>query len=422
MNMKQKNLFVLVGAGFVGTVLTVQSTLAGGIILYEIGTPDVGLASAGYAARAQDASTVYKNPAGMSLLQSPQLQSGLQLLYGDVKFKKDGQTTTSGGNGDNAIGALPGASLFLVQPLSEKFAVGLGSFSYFGLAENYADSWAGRYYVQDATLLGMSLMPAASYKPTDWLSIGAGLNAMFGYLETKMAVRTPAPSDGQMRIKDNTWGFGANAGILIEPVKGTRFGVTYLSPVDLDFADRPSFSNLGPLGSLPLLQNPPNLDLGMTVPQTVMVGIYHELNDRWAVMADVGWQNWNDFGKVDVGVDSDNPTSFTTDLNYDDTWHGAIGAQYKASEKWLMTGGFAYDTSAVSDSDRTVTLPMGEAYRFGLGAIYHWKKNLDLGLAYEFMWLGDMPVVQDTAYRGRVSGSYDNSWFSFFTANLTWRF
>ena len=41
---------------------------AGGLLLYEVGTADVGLASAGYSARAQDASTVFTNPAGMTRL------------------------------------------------------------------------------------------------------------------------------------------------------------------------------------------------------------------------------------------------------------------------------------------------------------------------------------------------------------------
>ena len=68
--------------------------------------------------------------------------------------------------------------------------LGLGAFSYFGLAEKYDDNWVGRYYVQKGALLGMSLMPAVSFKATDWLSIGAGLNAMYGYLDTEVAVRT----------------------------------------------------------------------------------------------------------------------------------------------------------------------------------------------------------------------------------------
>ena len=99
-----------------------------------------------------------------------------------------------------------------------------------------------------------------------------------------------------------------------------------------------------------------------------MLSGYHELNAKWALMADVGWQNWSQFGEVDVGVDSANPSSLTKNLNYQDTWHGAIGAQYRASEQWLLSAGFAYDSSAVSDANRTLSLPMGQAYRLGLGA------------------------------------------------------
>ena len=126
----------------VGAVLPLSSQ-AGGIELYEIATPDVGLASAGYAARAQDASTLFKNPAGMSLLPGSQFQAGAQLTYGNVAFSPDSSTTTSGGNGGNAIGALPAAGLFFSQQLSDRFAVGLGAFSYFGLAEQYRRQLGG---------------------------------------------------------------------------------------------------------------------------------------------------------------------------------------------------------------------------------------------------------------------------------------
>jgi len=399
------------------------SLCAGGIGLYEIATPDVGLASAGYAARAQDPATVFKNPAGMSRLPGTQFEGGLQLTYGDVEFSADDATGPFLGdeNGGNAVGALPAGGLFLTQSLSDRFAVGFGALSYFGLAEEFEDDWVGRYYVQKGAMLGMSLTPAASFKATEWLSLGAGLNAMFGYLDTEVAIRTGAPDDGQLTIKDETWGFGANLGVLIEPRHGTRFGLAYLSPVELDFQDRPEFSNLGPLGNLPIFSNPPELDLGLTVPQSVMLSAYHELNSKWALLANVGWQNWKQFGKLDVGVNSDNPQSLTQELSYQDTWHGALGAQLRASDSWLLTAGFAYDSSAVDDAHRTLSLPVGEAYRIGLGAEWQVNTAVSLGAAYEFMWAGDLPVVQDSAYRGRVSGSFDDTWFSFFTLNLTWR-
>ncbi len=400
---------------------------AGGLILYEIATPDVGLAAAGYAARAQDASTVFTNPAGMSRIESAQFQGGLQLTYGNVEFSKNAADTgpllRNDGDGGNAVGALPAASFFFVQPLSEKLAVGFGTLSYFGLVEDFDDDWAGRYYIQDGTLLGMSLLPSVSWKVTEWLSVGAGLNAMFGYFDTEVAVRTGVLSpDGQLRLHDETWGFGANVGLLFEPAAGTRVGLTYLSPVDLDFETTPEFSNLGPLGGLPIFTTPPGLDLGVTVPQAVMLSGYRELSQRWALLANVGWQNWHQFGKVDVGVDSANPTSLNQELNYQDTWHGAVGAQFRPSQDWTLSGGIAYDTSAVEDENRTLSLPVGENFRIGVGAQWQLSRKLRLGAAYEFLWAGDMTVVQDSIYRGRISGAFEESWFSFAALNLVWEF
>ena len=411
----------LTGTVLAGGALLNQSAQAGGIELYEIGTPDVGLASAGYSARAQDASTLFKNPAGMSLLDGSQIQAGAQFLYGDVKFSRSANTpnTKSGGDGGNAVGALPGASFFYAQKLTDRVAVGFGSFSYFGLAEDYGNNWVGRYYVQKSTLLGMSLMPGASVKITDWLSVGGTLNAMYGYLDTEVAINNGAiggAGDGQLKLSDYQWGFGGVGGIIITPREGTRIGVTYVSPVKLNFSDTPSFKNSPILAS----QFTKPLNLGVKVPQSVMFGVYQDLNDQWAVMADVGWQQWSKFGEVNVGYNGNN---LTTQLHYNDTWHGALGAKYKYSPEWAFTGGVAYDSSAVDNANRTVTLPMGQAYRFGLGTEWQVKESLSVNLAYEFMWAGDMSVNQQGGVaRGDVVGSFNNVWFSFVTANVTWKF
>ena len=71
-----------------------------------------------------------------------------------------------------------------------------------------------------------------------------------------------------------------------------------------------------------------------------------------------------------------------------------------------------------------MVLPVGQAYRFGLGAFWKVSQSVDLGAAYEFVWAGNMPVTQGspTAYRGEVSGSFNNAFFSFFTVGLNWHF
>jgi len=51
-------------AGILLASLITASGQAGGLYLYELGTPDVGAAAAGWAARVQDAATVFTNHSG----------------------------------------------------------------------------------------------------------------------------------------------------------------------------------------------------------------------------------------------------------------------------------------------------------------------------------------------------------------------
>ena len=72
----------------------------------------------------------------------------------------------------------------------------------------------------------------------------------------------------------------------------------------------------------------------MTVPQSVMVSVYHALNDKWAVMADLGWQDWSEFGYVQAGVETGGTTTLESRL----PGHLArrLGRPISASEKWLL--------------------------------------------------------------------------------------
>lgn len=403
-------------------ILTVSPAWAGGLFLYEQGTPDVGLASAGYAARAQDASTLFTNPAGMTRLKGSNLMLGAQAAYGNIRFDPDSDTgPQTGNNGGNAGGWAPGGSLFFTQQVGKDLAVGIGTFSYFGGIVDYDDGWVGRYYVRNTTLVGMTVMPAVALRIADGLSIGAGLNAMYGYLKDEKAVRNlAAEGDGRLTIKDREWGYGANVGVLFEIGDATRIGATYLSQVNLDFSDKPEFENIGP-GLTAVLEarnlTDASLDLGLKVPQSVMVSFYQELGEKFALMMNAGRQDWSTFGKVDVGVDSDNPVSLTTETNFDDTWHAALGGLFRPSDQWIMSAGVAYDSSMLKSEYRTPSLPIGEAWRFGLGTQYAVSEQMKIGLDYEFIWSGDLDMNRESILGGRLSGTYDNEYYHIIAMN-----
>ena len=288
-----------------GVALSAPPATAAGFWIYEMGTPDLGTASAGRAASAKDAATVFGNPAGMTSLDRSQLLVGTRAdrrrraLQPRLEAPRLPAATAA-----MRPGRYPGASFYYAHSVTPDFKLGFWNGSYMGGALQYEDNWSGRYYVQKVEWLTLGAGINGAYKVNDWLSIGGGPFALYGDLEQRVALNNLlVGQDGRLKFEDDEFGFGGMAGVMLEPIQGTRFGVTYISPVKLDFKDRPSTKNLGPV--FQSLQNNRGLftrriDLDLTVPQAVMVSGYHQLNDRLR-----SWATW--CGRTGVG--SANPTS-----------------------------------------------------------------------------------------------------------------
>jgi len=421
-----------------GAVASAQAQ-AGGMIAYEVGTADVGLASAGYSARAQDASTVLTNPAGMTRLEGTQVLAAGQVLWGNTELSIGSGISPALGSedGGRAVGSdgwFLGGGGFFSYSLSPELKLGFALTGNFGAPLEYDDDWVGRYYVQQTTLLGISLLPSIAYQVTDKLSLGASLNAMYGIYENQVAINNvnPAFGDGQLELDDSDWGWGLNLGLLYEVDAGTRLGLTWSSEVDLDFAAPADFSDLAP-GISTALNNRGLLDsrikVGIKVPQQVMASIYTQVNERWAVLGSVGWQEWSKFGQVQLSLDNAlNPTSITTELDFKDTWHFAVGAQYRLSNPWLLNFGVAYDSEFQDDSEVSPLLPLNSAWRFGIGGQQQLSATSNWGIAAEYLYGGTLDTNLESRLpvalggRGDVVGSYEDTATVFLAAYFNWQF
>jgi long-chain fatty acid transport protein len=403
-------------------MLSTAPALAAGFWLYEMGTPDLGTASAGRAALAKDAATVFGNPAGMTKLDGSQVMVGTQLAIGDVHFDRGSGTTVAGGNGGNAAGLAPGGSLSFAQSVTPDFKLGFWSGSYFAGAVQYEDGWSGRYYATKVDLITLGAGINGAYKVNDWLSIGGGPFFLYGKLEQKLAVNNVlnGGSDGSLKFEDDEPGFGGMAGVMLEPWHGGRFGVTYISPVKLDFKDTPSTSNIGPILTAVTDRR---IKLGLTVPQQVMLSAYQQVNKRWAVMGNLVWQNWNEFGKPDLSVADTSVSNETKNLNYDDTWGFALGAQYAFADDWLWSVGGGFDTSPLSESQRSPALPLDQQYRLSTGIQYSINDNVTVGAAYEYFNGGNANLDRERGpLAGRIQGDYQSYDVHFVALNLNWQF
>jgi len=404
----------------------VSAVWAGGLGIYEVGSTDLGTASAGRAALAEDASTAWGNPAGMTRLAGSQLLIGLQPLIVTTEFDVGTRTTTSGTDGGNAGGFVPSGGIYGVYGILPDLKIGASLNSYVGGSLDYDSNWVGRFYTTEAELLTFNLNPVIAYRVLPWLSLGAGFSVQWAKLRSEVAIKNIDPDigDGLLKYKDTNFGFGGNAGVLFETDPRTRVGVTYRSPVDQSFDDAPSFGQLGPgLQRVlqPIIGKPLSLDV--TIPQEVMVSAYRDITDALAVMANFGWQNWSQFGQFSVALATDPPRTQAVDANFDDTFHGAVGMHYRLGEPTTLLLGFAYDSSSVTEPNRGAALPVDQQFRFAGGVEYAVTDDYTLGLAYEYASLGSAPIDTTRNQRaGTLQGDYSTNSLNVISLTVSHRF
>jgi long-chain fatty acid transport protein len=403
--------FTLRKAAVAAVVAWPLASTAGGIYLYEIGTSDLGFAAAGTAARAEDASTLFANPAGMTRLAGDQMTLGVQALYGDAEYKLDGQGALTGSDPGNVIGWFPGGSAFYSHSVSDRLKVGIGAYGNFGLAMDFGDSWAGKNLVGEMALMAMTIQPTAAYRLDDHWSLGGGLTANYGYFKLD---RQQLGTGNTLSQDDGDWDFGARLGVLYEPTKTTRLGLTWVSEANFDFNVNGSVT-IDPPGPLGPITHTIPIAAGITAPQQVMGSVYHRLDERWALMGNLGWQQWSKFSDATVEV---NGAVSTSSLLLQDTWHVALGAQYTLNEKTRLNAGVAFDSSMYeSQSQTSFTIPNGATWRLGAGMQYALSSQSDLGAAIEY-------AHSDSSYAPSVlvSGGYDNPYMIFMAVHYNHRF
>jgi long-chain fatty acid transport protein len=387
-------------------VVVAQPSWAGGLYISEFGTPSMGVASAGSQAVASDASTAFHNPAGMTRLDGKQLMLTGGALYSTVKFDRDADTPIDGGNGGDAGGSAPIFGQFYVHSLSDRLKLGANIISITGAVLDYNDDWTGRYLNTEVTLFTITLNPTLAYRVTDWLSIGGGPQIMYANLEMKL--RAPPPNGtGEVKIDGDDVVFGYDLGALIEIGDRTRLGIFYQSQMEPDFSGDIDFSG-------PAAPADAGTDTKITLARFIRAGIYHELNDQWALLGTVGWEDWSAFNNINL---STGQGSTKIPRNWDDTYKFAAGVHYRPVDQWLLQLGFAYDTSPVEAKDRTPDMPIDRQIRYATGVQYQWSENVSLGGQFVYADYGDAKIKNDL-----LRGDYERNDIFFLAFNVNWKF
>lgn len=400
---------------FLGFVVftTSFSAQAAGFALIEQNASGMGNAYAGAAAIAEDASTIFFNPAGMTYINGKQAVGAIHFIKPNAEFNNQGSVAAAGkplgDEGPNAgdLALVPNA--YFKTDLSENIKLGIGINAPFGLKTEYDKEWLGRFQADMSELKTINFNPAIAFKVNDQLSLGIGISAMWAEATLTRAVNFGGAGQGSVKIKGDDWGFGYNLGAIYQATADTRIGIAYRSKVeqhldgDAKFRRPPPIPNAGAAAD-------GDVTADVSLPASLSLSAFSHLNDKWELMGDITWTRWSQFERLAVYRNGGALLTETIE-NWDNTMRYSVGVNYIYSEAIKLRAGLAYDEEAIKDEFRTARIPGNDRKWVSLGASYVMSPTSKFDVGYSHLIISDAKIDdnQITRGNGRVRGEYEGS-------------
>lgn len=354
-----------------------------GFTVYSQGTGAMGQGNA-FVAEADDPSAIFYNPAGINQLKRPEVYGMALITYPDRDYD-----SSRGQSSQAHHSFIFGGTFYVVYPINQTVAVGLGVFAPFGQESEWPDSWEGRYITTYGKLSTYTFNPVISLKLHEKFSLALGFDVMMSSVKLKRKVALPFRlPDGDSKLQGDGTGYSFNIGLLLTLVEGVKVGASYRYQMDMRYkGDLELPQPIRPFG-LAQASIPATADL--TFPHMLTMGVCVSRWKPFVFNVDVTWTGWSSFGAIDVRtaepvIFNGVPTkSLVTPRNWHDTWTLRFGMNYRVNEQVKLRAGYAYDQSAIPNATFDPQIINANQHIFTLGGDFK-VDRFTLGLAYNYL-------------------------------------
>ncbi len=396
--------------------------------------------ASGMVARADDASAVAYNPAGLTQVPGTQIMAGLAA----VALNLDLDTENHWCSNSHQVWPIP--HFYLSHQLNDKFWLGVGMFTRWGLGHSYPDGWAskdmaatyptGGSALKSITMLTSTINPTVAYKLNDVWSVAAGVSYTWGYLSLNNQLYGPMFGDhfGDVRIhSENGHSFGYNLALHAKFNEQWSAGLTYRSHERMKFNGSArvrggnslagiSADTFAAVGGLYNSRGKATIVL----PDVISLGVAYKPTERLSFEADVAYTVWSRWRNLQVDLLGSNPNSafpsvhpfhsnkqgINQQKNWRDTWAFSISGEYWMYDWLALRAGFLYETSPLNgEMYHDYYIPTNGRLQasVGFGLKYDaWT----LDFAYIHMHEREVPLREhgtgDTV-NGKIGNGYDHT-------------
>jgi len=270
----------------------------------------------------------------------------------------------------------------------ERVSIGLGVYTPFGIVVDWPDNWQGRFNTTDARLRVTVYNPTVAYQVTPEFSAAAGIRIADAGAEFEQIFTAVVPGESKVRVHNlEAHPIGWNVGLLYHLKEiSTSVGLQFRSELQAKFNGDADFT--GPAAGVAFANT--RFHTSIKLPPQLILGISTKAIPRWTINADIEWEGWRTVGSI--------PKSFETTagspvpqsaLNspgvrlWKNSYVFRIGAEYAATDRIALRGGFFYDQTPIPKETFDPTIPNADRYAMTTGAGYRWEAT-SVDIAYLF--------------------------------------
>ncbi|MEZ8861110.1 OmpP1/FadL family transporter [Vibrio sp. 10N.247.311.51] len=372
-------------------IFTSLNAFASGLFLQEAVVANAGTTGAGDGVYTRSAAAMWTNPATMSHMGESKTTINTMAFDLEMQYQDNLDSSDNG----KAHSIMPSFGAFHAHQVTDKLHLGIALGAVGGSSLDYGSDWAGAALLEDITLTAMQVNPSLSYQLNDQWSVGAGIQLSWAAFQQTTSMLTAK--------QDTDWAYGYNLGVMYTPTDKLKLGASYRSKLEHEFNnDVNGVINQGVLNSL---------STDIALPEIIDVSASYALNSQLDLLASVQFHRWSEWDTtvLDFGIAGSPINGVPIERDWDDVWKFAVGADYQLNSDWRLKAGFSYETSPQDDpSMQWVDLPVGEQYRYSIGASTYWDDIL-IDVFYEYADLGSVDMDRNLAGSdiNLLNGSFD---------------
>lgn len=378
---------------------------AGGFAVREQSAYGQGASFAGIAAGGAP-SAMFWNPATMTQTTGLTTESTAALILPhSVNTPLPGSTLLAlGGSGNIGDTAFVPSSYAIWQAMPNIW-LGLSMNAPFGLSVSPPAQWAGLSYARDTDAKTYNFTPSIAVRINEMLSLGFGVQVQYMTVDFNSGVAVLPAGANNVQLEGNGFGFGVTAGLTFTPTPTTQIGLGWRSAINQDIE-----GTMNVPAALVPVSTPGGIETTARLPDIVTLGIRQRLGATpWTLLGTIEWSNWSRIGTSNIlqagGLPAlVNGAPVRLPFEYEDGWFYSVGVEYNWSPALTLRAGLGFETSPITDRERTPRIPDNDRTWLSIGASYNWSDKLSFDIAYTHIWVKDADI--------NITAASGNPWFA----------